>query len=166
MTNPERFRALHTAMLDTLARLEREFEARREEGYGLDKELERDFTLARPTVRLTPADLRAAPITVVFSDFPGLHIRFGKWWQEPFPVCGCDACAESGEQLAEELARLVDSVIAGRFREGYAPSGCCPEGELWGPDWRRGRGFKETGIWTSRRQVHWKPWPKRAEQVD
>ena len=43
VTNPERFRVLHTVMLEILDKLEAEFDVRREEGYGLDEELERNL---------------------------------------------------------------------------------------------------------------------------
>ena len=95
VANPERFRPLRTAMLEVIDRLENDFDLERTEGYGLDEELERGMDLARPDVRLTPKDPDAAPIVVVFSTFPGLRVRFGRWYIEPFPDCGCDACDES-----------------------------------------------------------------------
>ncbi len=118
VTNAERFRPLHTAMLDIIGRLERGFDVEREEGYGLDEELERRFDLALPGVRLTPNDPGAAPIAVVFSGFPGIQVRFGRWYTDPFPSCGCDACDESAEGEIERLTDMIDDVVAGRFREG------------------------------------------------
>ena len=97
VTNAERFRPLHPTMLEIIGRLENGFEVERTEGYGLDEELERGFGLARPCVRLSPRDPDAAPIAVVFSAFPGLHVLFGRWHTESFPICGCDACDESAE---------------------------------------------------------------------
>ena len=163
MTNPERFRVLHTVMLEILDKLEAEFDVRREEGYGLDEELERNFELARPTIRLTPADPGSAPIVVAFSAFPGLHVRFGKWWRELLPACGCDACGDSGEELAESLTRMVDSVVAGRFRESFEPSWRWPRGEIWGETgWRRGHGSFDGR--SSSSEVAWKSWPRRTQQ--
>ena len=78
VTNAERFRPLHEAMLEIIGRLERDFDAAREDGYGLDEELEKRFDLALPSVRLTPRDPGAAPIAVAFSGFPGLSVRFGE----------------------------------------------------------------------------------------
>ena len=68
---------------------------------------------ARPSVKLSPRDPDAAPITVVFTAFPGLHLRFGRWYREPFPDCGCDACDESAEGEIERLNEMVDAVAAG-----------------------------------------------------
>ena len=41
MTNPERFRPLHPAMLELIGQLENDSEVERTDGYGLDAELER-----------------------------------------------------------------------------------------------------------------------------
>jgi hypothetical protein len=130
VTNPERFRVLHSTILAILDRLEADFDVRREEGHGLDEELERKFDLARPSIRLTPADPESAPVTVAFSAFPGLHLRFGLWWKEPAPSCGCDACDESGEQLAEQLTELIEDVVAGRFWESHNPARRWQEGKI------------------------------------
>ena len=117
VTNAERFRPLHPAMLEIIGRLESGFEVERAEAYGLDEELERGLDLARPCVGLRPRDTDAAPIAVAFSAFPGLHVRFGRWHTELFPVCGCDVCGESAEDQIERLSKMVDDITAGRFRE-------------------------------------------------
>ena len=117
VTNPERFRPLHSAMLGIISRLESDFGVDRTEGYGLDEELERRLDLAGPSVRLSPTKPDAAPITVVLSTFPSLHLRFGRWYKEPFPDCGCDACDESAEGEIERLNDMIDDVTAGRFHE-------------------------------------------------
>lgn len=157
VTNPERFQVLHETMQTLLERLEAEFDVQREQGFGLDEDLERNFTLAVPTARLTPSDPDAAPIAVVFSDFPGLHLRFGRWWKEALPSCGCDACNESGEQLAEQLEQLVEDVVAGRFWESDDNSRHWKEGAIWGPDEsrRRSRRKPDTESWASRVQGAW-----------
>ena len=93
VTNPERFQPLHAAATELLDRLEREFAVERSEVHDADDELAR-IRLAGTPVRLVPHDPQAAPILVAFTDFPGLHLRFGSWRTEPFPNCGCDACDE------------------------------------------------------------------------
>ena len=121
VTNSERFRPLHHAMLELLDALETRFDVDREEGYGLDNELEdaerKRVTLARPSIALKPIDTETAPITVVFTDFPGLAIRFGRWYAEWFPSCGCDACHESADGEMERVTKLVDAVTSGAFWE-------------------------------------------------
>ncbi|MDA1128514.1 MAG: DUF6226 family protein [Chloroflexi bacterium] len=87
ITNPERFAPVPEFAGELLNRLEAEFAVERTEGYGLDPELE-SGELARPGVRLTPADADAAPIIIIFTAFPGLRVRFGRWYTNPFPSCG------------------------------------------------------------------------------
>ena len=117
VTDPERFRLLHEAMLEIVRRLEHDFDVERAEGYGLDGELERGLDLAGPCIGLRPSDPGAAPIVAAFTSFPGLHVRFGRWHREAFPACGCDACDESAERGIGRLEAMVESVIHGRFRE-------------------------------------------------
>jgi len=122
LTNLERFRPLHPAILEIIGQLEEQFEVDRVEGYGLDKGLVRslggaDFDLARPDIKLTPSSSDAAPIVVAFTTFPGLYVRFGRWYTEAFPSCGCDACDESADEEIERLNEIVDDVTAGGFRE-------------------------------------------------
>ena len=119
VTNPERFRPLHDAMLEMLETLETRFDVERVEGHGLDEELEsrsRD-PAARPGIALKPIGPEAAPVTVIFTEFPGLAIRLGRWYTDFFPGCGCDACDESAEGEIERVTELIDSVTSGGFRE-------------------------------------------------
>ena len=152
VTNPERFRVLHTVMLEILERLEADFDVRREEGYGLDKELERDYPLARASVRLTPADPEAAPITAAFTDFPSLYLRFGLWWTEPFPDCMCDACGDTGEELVEGLAELIEDVTAGQFWESRDPH--WTSRGIWGKRSGRNRNLGAIEDWSHQRQLN------------
>ena len=175
VTNPERFRPLHTAMLAIIDRFESDFEVERAEGFSFDEKLARGLDLARADVRLTPKDPDAAPISVVFTAFPGLRIRFGRWYIEPFPVCGCDACDESAEGEIERLSDMVDDVTAGRFREAieiplisFMGAGWV-ETRFWSPDGRRRRHRsrvdrrrgREMSGGRRRLDLNWKPWPRR-----
>ncbi len=179
VTNPERFGPLHPAVLEILDRLENDFDVERIEGYGLDEELERGLNPARPDVKLVPRDPEAAPIVVAFFTFPSLRVRFGRWYIEPFPDCGCDACDESEEVEIERLEGKVDDVTAGRIRESieippmsFMGSGWI-ETRLWSPDdgrnsTRSQRGSRVNGHWAremaggrSRMDLNWKPWPRR-----
>lgn len=179
VTNPERFLLLHTAALEIIGRLESDFEVERAEGHGLDEELERGLNTARPGVNLIPSDPEAAPILVVFTTFPGLHIRFGRWHKEPFPVCGCDACNESAGGEIERLNEMFDDATAGRFREAikipqvsYVGSGWV-ESMFWSPDESRSstRSRRTSRVGRSRAlemsggrrwlELNWKPWPRR-----
>lgn len=148
VTNPERFMPLHDAALEMLSTLEQRFDVQRAEGYGVDEELE--FRgVRRPTIVLRPNDPEAASLAVAFTDFPGLNVRFGRWSTEPFPGCGCDACAEDAEGETERLIEMVDVLTAGGFREAVVHS---PERRIpgwWRPDrWLRARFRTRTrGVW-------------------
>ena len=174
VTNAERFRPLHATMLEIIARLENDFDVERTEGHGLDEDLERRLALASPSVRLSPKDTDAAPITAVFTAFPGLHLRFGRWHMELFPNCGCDACDESADGEIERLTETVNDVIAGRFRETlrrpltpFTGSGQT-EAELWSAFKHRSTGSRldrrrarEMSGGRRRLEMNWKPWPRR-----
>ncbi len=179
VTDAGRFAPLHTAAIEMIDRLEAEYEVERVEGSGLDDELEERLTCARPSVRLSPVDPDAAPVTVVFSDFPGLHIRFGRWSTDLFPVCGCDACDESVEDEIERLTTMVDSVTTGGFREAVR----CPalpfvgdgwlKSEFGAPAWQRSRQSildrsraRRMAGGRRRLELDWKQWPRRRAAID
>ena len=176
VTAPERFQPLHDYAVRLLSRLEAAFDVERLERYGLDHELEEMSDLVRPSVKLLPRSLDAAPIVVVFTAFPGLHVRFGRWRTEAFPLCGCDACDETADGEAARLSGMVDDVTAGRFREaiglpliGHA----WQESEFWSPrGFSSGRGridrsrARQMLRASDRSSFEWKPWPWREKAVD
>lgn len=118
VTDAGRFAPLHDFAARLAGRLADEFEVERADGYGIDPELESDP--ARPTVRLRPADASAATITISFTNFPGLRVRFGRWVVDGYPRCGCDACDESAEEEMERLEASVCAVVEGRFQESIS----------------------------------------------
>ena len=173
VTNPERYEPLHAAATKLLHRLEREFAIERLEGRDVDDEFGRNPSTRR-LVRLVPDDSRAAPITVAFTDFPGVYVRFGSWLSEAFPACGCDACDESPDLLIEAMTEQVEAVVAGQFRESIRvprirgdarrKSEIGPREQsvpLWpGERVPRSRALEMTG---GERSVtlEWVPWPRR-----
>ncbi|MCY4115252.1 MAG: DUF6226 family protein [Chloroflexi bacterium] len=174
LTNAERFQPLHSAMLEIIGRLENDFDVERTDGYGLDAELEQGLDPARLHVRLSPSNHDAAPIAVVFSTFPGLHVRFGRWYSELFPSCGCDACDESAEGEIERLTEMVEDVVAGRFFEAIR----CPLVSFRRTGWRETKFWSSVGIRAQRSRVDglraremaggrrrldliWEPWRRR-----
>ncbi len=64
-----------------------------------------------------------APLTVGFTDFPGLIVRFGRWCIQAYPHCGCDACDEDPTALVREFNQRVDSVVRSQFQEQITLSG-------------------------------------------
>jgi len=171
VTNAERFAPLHVVAAELLDELELKFDVERAQGYGLDSELEEGWKPARPPVTLVPRDVRAGPLVVGFSVFPGLRIRFGRWCMMAFPACGCDACDETAESESEQLKALFENLTAGRFREAIripAHGGASKEWESWSAAGRyaqvseldrdRARQLVAGGGGSS---YYWMPWPRR-----
>lgn len=71
-------------------------------------------------VRLTPTNADGAPLTFVFTSFPSVIVVAGAATEMLFPVCGCDACDEAVEYLADELEWQVLAVAAGNLHERLA----------------------------------------------
>ena len=69
VTEPERFLPMHQWALDLVDRLEKEYEVTKEEGKGMDAELE-SRQLSRPTIKLTPSGDTCAPVTIALHRFP------------------------------------------------------------------------------------------------
>ena len=116
VTEPERFAPLHEWALEAVSRLQREYEVTLDEAGVTDAELERSPP-SRPLMKLTPIRDSSAPITIAFTDFPGLGVRVGCWVTDWFPSCGCDACDEMPEEEFERFTEFLSDVVAGRFRE-------------------------------------------------
>lgn len=168
VTNADRFRVLHAFAIQLLDELERTFDVKRSEGFGLDPEMEKLVQLARPTVTLVPRRREAAPLAVVFSTFPGLYIRFGLWCKEAFPTCGCDACAESPGSEIERLKSHICDLTSARFREALVEldkSVVEVRSEFWSAEGYSGQRSRvelsedQSGL-TKGSSVHdWRPWP-------
>jgi len=114
VTNPERFQTLHRAALELVDRLVSEFEVERVDGTDLDPEGAELWPGSRAT-RLMPAT--GAPLTITFTPFPGISLRFGYHGHDVFPRCGCDACNEDPSDEAQRMAKVVSVVVAGGFTE-------------------------------------------------
>ena len=167
VTNPERFRPLHELALNLIAQLEAEFDVDLEEGYGLDSELEEEFELDRPSIELTPRGDSCAPITVVFTTFPGIAIRAGRWHSRWFPNCGCDDCDETAEEEFSKFAEVVEAAVSGRFRERLVVSRfgeAWAEREYWSDRSRRGgRSRVDVSVALGREMdetIEWMPWKR------
>jgi hypothetical protein len=160
VTNPERYAVLHAAaetLLDELT--ERHTVERRETKEPLR------------TVRLIPHMPAAAPLAVVFTDFPSIRLNFGRWYADSLPNCGCDACDEPPDELVAELRTQVSALVEGglweRVRRGV--TGSWSEVRLIGTDVNAGRStlLDAREARAARREgfaaaVQWAPWPRRS----
>lgn len=118
VTNAERYRILHEAARELLDQLARDYAVERVTGTALDEELASQADTEAMT-RLEPAGGGGAPLTVAFTRFPGLLVRFGWWHIEAYPACGCDACDEQPHALAEQLRHRVKALL---LEEGFSES--------------------------------------------
>lgn len=172
VTEPERFAPLHDWALDTVAHLQRVYQITRIEGAGLDHELERS-QISKPSIKLTPVHDSGAPITIVFTDLPGLAVRAGRWFTDYFPSCGCDACDEMPKGAFQEFTELVDCVVSAGFRESlYLPR----QGDGWLAQQFRSNDYQRSGESRISRDgalamlngeaeivLDWKPWQPKPE---
>jgi len=116
VTNPERFRPLHAIALARIAALEAAYDVVREDGGTMPGPLGR-VLLERPPIVLRPADALAAPLTIGLSAFPGGLVQAGRATGQALPACGCDACDDDPDRVAETLDRLIEVVVSGGFGE-------------------------------------------------
>lgn len=68
-------------------------------------------------LRFDPPNADAAPLVVALTDFPGVRLRAGAHYSAAFPFCGCDACDDDVEAVAEALEQTVLAVLGGRLSE-------------------------------------------------
>jgi hypothetical protein len=127
------------------------------------------------TVRLIPRTPAAAPLAVTFTDFPGVILRLGRWYEESLPGCGCDACDEQPDHLVTEMRTQAGALVEGglweRVRRGV--TGSWSETRLIGPDFtanretlldaRAARAARRDGFAAP---VQWAPWPRRSPGSD
>jgi hypothetical protein len=165
-TDPDRFTTLHEAADTLLDELTERYQVERRESkepLGLDEALVR-------TVRLIPRTLAAAPLAIQFTD-TGLRLRFGRWWMETLPTCGCESCGEEPAHLSEQLRRhalaLVEGGLWERVRRGI--SGSWYQARLIGAGVRSDREgpLSAAGAREARRDgfaqpVQWGPWQVRS----
>lgn len=121
VTNPERMRPIQDYALQFFARLANEYEVAESEGFEAPFEVIPDFMRrviqTRPPIALTPKSSVEAPIAIAFTSFPGLALRCGRFFNTPFPICGCDHCAETANGEIERLQGFLHNVIGGHFLE-------------------------------------------------
>jgi len=171
VSNPERFTGLHLvadALIDYLAKT---FDADVDSAQEYAGDLLRHGITPVRAVRITPRGRDAAPLTFVFTDFPGLAVHAGAQQDFIYPACGCDACDETAERCADELERVVRGVTLGGFREWVDPGGNAGM-RLAFEDGSMGGGntgpVPEDRLENARARLAqlpggWAPWPLRAK---
>jgi hypothetical protein len=122
------------------------------------------------TAWLVPRTPAAAPMAVVFTDFPSIVLRLGRWYQRSLPACGCDTCDEDPGALAADLRLQITALIEGGLweRARRRLTGSWSETRLIGRDFRAAQQAPlEAGAARAARRegfaaaVQWAPWPRR-----
>lgn len=133
VTDPERFAVLQPFARALLDDLEREFAVRRDAPATIEGGAA-DLVNWTAPVRLVPLDADAAPLTIAFTSFPGVLVRFGRATDVVLPFCGCDACDDLVQELVEDLRFRVEALVTGGFSEWHGSKGSGEKFEVagWG----------------------------------
>jgi hypothetical protein len=91
---------------------------------GPDPSLADPHSDALRTVRLAPRDGSGRVLALEWTSFPGVMLRTGRPLPEAFPACGCDACDDRWEDVADAMEEAVLTAA------GQLPAPPEPFGEL------------------------------------
>jgi len=135
--HPERFAPLHTVATALIDHLVSTYDVELEEGHDVTVGLLQPPTAEETlrAVRLTPRGEACAPLVIVLTDFPGVRVYAGVLFSESYPSCGCNACDERWEPVADELERETFAIVGGGFTEQVSE----PRRAKWSYD--RGHGL-------------------------
>ncbi len=175
LTHPERFQPLHDIARALIAHLERTYDVTLSEIRAPCRRV-RALRQPRPQPSTHSASPRCAPITFIFTELPGVVAMAGALLDEPFPSCGCDACDEGWESLADDLEWWVTAMVEGGLTEQVTQGPRTKVSHrLEGADaWRSAEGPADARI--TRRELaaardrlapldggRWEPWRPRGE---
>ena len=135
--HPERFAPLHTVAAALIDYLVSNCEVDVEEGHHVTADLLHASTAEETVraVRLTPRSDACAPLIIVLTSYPAVQVYAGTLFEEFYPSCGCNACDERWDDVAEELEWHVFAIVGGGFGEEVSE----PRRAKWSYD--RGRGL-------------------------
>ncbi|MEO7588349.1 MAG: DUF6226 family protein [Arachnia sp.] len=172
-THPERFQPLHTVADALLAHVQDNFLVDTLAESGTVRDLLREPADVIRAVRVTPRLSSAAPLTFVYTSRPSVVIHAGELSDAPFPLCGCDACDDSWEMMADLMEDFVLAVVDGRFFERIGPgSNPWEESGMRTPDGVN-EGSRQEHTQSPRKRVRraqetlgnlpqgWTPWPRK-----
>ena len=116
-SHPERFAPLHQIANALIDHLQRNYQVQVNDDLGCVQDLRHPPPKALRAVRLTSAATDAAALTFVFTDYPGVIVHAGLLHDFIYPACGCDACDETWQTVADQLEGDVQAVVSGGYRE-------------------------------------------------
>ncbi|XVU25853.1 DUF6226 family protein [Actinoplanes sp. CA-054009] len=169
VTGANRFAVLHDAAEALLDELDQRYVVDRRE---TKEQLGPAEGLVRME-RLMPRTPAAAPLAIAFTEFPGIVVRLGRWWDEALPACGCEVCEEDPAQLVDALRKQAFALVEGglweRVRRGVGGSwfetrliGVGVNGRREGPLTRQDARDARRGGFAA--PVLWAPWPTRGRE--
>ena len=112
-TNLERFAPLHQVAAHLVEYLINAYQLSASEAPDLARTLDGEPPDFVRLVRLSPHAADGDTLTVVFTSFPGVVLYAGSRFSEAFPACGCDACDDTSEDVAESLVERVLALASG-----------------------------------------------------
>lgn len=172
LTNQHRFAPLHGVASALVDWLRETYEVSVEDGPGTASDLLRIPDEVIRSIRVVPREPAAAPLTFVFTGYPGIFLHAGVLHDFHFPFCGCDACDDDVAELAEQLEWTVRTVVSGGYSESI---------DLWPHPWvkyrvdepgvamrsGRSRDVPRDRLKSARaalpRAGRWVPWPTLAQ---
>jgi hypothetical protein len=122
---------------------------------------------------LTPNRDEAAPLRLIYTEFPSGEVEAGVFFQSAFPSCGCDACDEEWSIVADRLENIVFAVVKGSFCEVFHLRSISTG--MWWPDGSEesacrvrdlpySKPYIAKASWTLRAlKDGWQSWPKRDQ---
>lgn len=120
-THPERFLPLHTVADALLTHLQDNFMVDVLEDLSTARDLSWQPDDVIRAVRVIPRLSSAAPLTFVCTSYPSVVIHAGALTDALYPTCGCDACDDSWDMVADLMEEFVLAVLDGRFWERIGP---------------------------------------------
>lgn len=174
-SHPERFAGLHAVALALIDHLSAVYDVDADNDPRHAAELLMGAPEALQAIRVTPRSSGAAPLTFVLTGYPGVLIHAGLLHDFPFPVCGCNACDETAEKVADRMEMLVLTVAAGGYSERY-PVGSRRWSEYAltavdgsGSESRSGEPARVDAVRLQEAEIRlrevaggWRPWPLRS----
>lgn len=115
----ERFAPLHTIAAALIDYLVSTYDVELEEGHHVtvNPPYAPAVDDAARVVRLIPNATVCAPLVFVFTRFPGIFLYAGMLFHAAYPNCGCNACDETWDALAEDLEWQTFAIVGGGFAE-------------------------------------------------
>ena len=113
-TNLERSAPLHQVAAHLVEYLINAYQLSASEAPDLARTLDGEPPDFARLVRLSPHAADGDTLTVVFTSFPGVVLYAGSRFSEAFPACGCDACDDTSQDVAESLVERVLALASGR----------------------------------------------------